>query len=188
LWSLRAACEVGGKLGGPLDVIHKLYCEGQVCLLKFNPANDYTGVFFEHAFADLIRNGFVATAYGGADVGEYLCWHDGIEEIHITGSHRTHDVIVWGSGEEGATNRGNGRPRLRKRITSELGNVSPVIVVPGDWSPADLRFHAERLVPDGYRFFRRSLAGLSENGSFGGGCWPGERETASKNILSLAGG
>ena len=30
---------------GPLDVIHKLFVEGQVVLLKMNPVNDYLGPF-----------------------------------------------------------------------------------------------------------------------------------------------
>ncbi len=30
----------------PLDVLYKLYAEGQVCLLKMNPVNDYLGTFF----------------------------------------------------------------------------------------------------------------------------------------------
>jgi hypothetical protein len=57
---------------GPLDVVHKLFVEGQVAVLKFNPVNAYLGPFFEQAFADLIRDGYVATAYGGADVGGHL--------------------------------------------------------------------------------------------------------------------
>ena len=36
-------------------------------------------------------------------------------------------------------------PILHKPITSELGNVSPTIVVPGDWSDADFRFQAEQI-------------------------------------------
>jgi hypothetical protein len=130
---------------GPLDVVHKLYAEGQVCLLKWNPVNEYLGPFFEEAFADLIRDGFVRTAYGAADVGDYLCQHPEIDEIHITGSDRTHDAIVYGVGEEGARNKAANKPRTTKRITSELGNVSPVIVVPGPWTEADLKFHAENI-------------------------------------------
>ncbi len=34
-------------------------------------------------------------------------------------------------------------PLLRKPITSELGNVSPVIIVPGPYSGRELRYHAE---------------------------------------------
>ncbi len=130
---------------GPLDVVHKLFNEGRVALLKFNPVNEYLGPFVEDAFSGLIDAGFVDTAYGGADVGEYLCFHPGVDEIHITGSARTHDVIVFGPGAEGAARKAAGRPRLGKRITSELGNVSPTILVPGDWSEADLRFQAQNV-------------------------------------------
>ncbi len=130
---------------GPLDVIHKLFAEGQVCLLKFNPVNAYLGPLLEEAFQDLIQAGFLRTAYGGAEVGQYLCRHQGIEEIHITGSAKTHDTILFGGGDLGAKRKEQGEPLLKKRITSELGNVSPVIILPGLWSQADLRFQAENV-------------------------------------------
>lgn len=130
---------------GPLDVVHKLFFEGQVSLLKMNPVNAYLGPFVEQAFGELIRDGFVQMAYGGAEVGEYLVHHEGIDEIHITGSDRTHDVIVFGPGEAGAEAKKKNEPRIDKRITSELGNVSPVIVVPGTWSEKELAFQAENV-------------------------------------------
>ena len=79
-------------------------------------------------------------------MGEYLCNHPEIETIHITGSDRTHDAIVWGVGEEGARNRAAGTPLLSKRMTSELGGISPMIVTPGDWKHHDLQFQAEHIV------------------------------------------
>ena len=130
---------------GPLDMVHKLFVEGQVCLLKMNPVNDYLGPFIEEVFAELIQGGYVRTAYGAGDVGEYLCKHEGIDEIHITGSDKTHDAIVFGVGPEAAERKATHKPLITKRITSELGNVSPVIVVPGPWSAADMEFHAENL-------------------------------------------
>ncbi len=130
----------------PLDVVHKMFVEGQVCLLKFNPVNDYIGPFIEEAFSPLIREGYLRLAYGGGDVGAYLCEHPGIDEIHITGGAQTHDAIVFGPGEEGADRKRRNQPRLKKRITSELGNASPVILVPGPWSQRDLKFHAENVV------------------------------------------
>ncbi|MGC6417365.1 MAG: aldehyde dehydrogenase family protein [Bradymonadia bacterium] len=130
---------------GPLDVVHKLFVEGQVCLLKMNPVNAYLGPFIERAFKRLVDDGFLRLAYGGADVGEYLCQHESVDEIHITGSDRTHDAIVFGVGEEGARRKAENDPRNTKRITSELGNVSPVIIMPGSWTEADLRFHAENV-------------------------------------------
>jgi hypothetical protein len=130
---------------GLLDILTKLYVEGRVCLLKFNPVNEYLGPFVENVLADLIRDGFVRVVYGGVDVGEFLCQHPDTEEIHMTGSHLTHDAIVYGAGEEGRTRKQNHQPRLNKRLTSELGNVSPIIVVPGQWSDADLEFQCANI-------------------------------------------
>lgn len=130
----------------PLDVLYKLLADGAVCMLKMNPVNDYLGAIFERAFAPLVDEGFLRFAYGGPEVGQYLCAADAIDEIHITGSDATHDAIVFGIGEEGAARKRAGTPLLRKPITSELGNVSPTIVVPGDWSEADFRFQAENIV------------------------------------------
>ena len=130
----------------PLDVLYKLIADGAVCLLKMNPVNDYLGPILERALEPLVREGYVAFAYGGPDVGKYLCAHDGIDEIHITGSDKTHDAIVFGDGPDAAQRKHDGSPLLQKPITSELGNVSPTIVVPGMWSDADLRFQAENIV------------------------------------------
>ncbi len=140
---------------GPLDVVYKLFAEGQVCVLKMNPVNDYLGEFIEESFREFIERGFLELAYGGADVGAYLCQHEGIDEIHITGSDKTHDAIVYGVGDEGAERKANDERVNTKRITSELGNVSPVIVVPGEWSASDLTFHAENIATQ-----------LANNGAF----------------------
>jgi aldehyde dehydrogenase (NAD(P)+) len=129
----------------PLDVLYKLYAEGSVCLLKMNPVNEYLGPVFEDIFADLSTAGFIRFAYGGSQVGEYLTRHDAVDEIHITGSSRTHDAIVFGGGADGAARKAAGQPVSTKRITSELGNVSPTIVVPGPWSERDLAFQAEHI-------------------------------------------
>ena len=88
----------------------------------------------------LVDRGFFRVVYGGAQEGAYLCQHDGVDEIHITGSDKTHDAIVFGVGPEGAERKKNRQPVNTRRITSELGNVSPIIVVPGPWKEADLAF------------------------------------------------
>ncbi|MFO1434940.1 MAG: hypothetical protein U1F34_00675 [Gammaproteobacteria bacterium] len=81
----------------PMDVITKLFNEGAVCLLKMNPVNAYLGPFIEEAFADAIKANYLALIYGGVEEGEYLVNHRGVDEIHITGSDKTHDAIVWGA-------------------------------------------------------------------------------------------
>jgi len=126
----------------PMDALYKLFVEKQVVLLKMSPVIAYLGPVIADGFRALIAKGFFHVVYGGASEGEYLCRHEGVDEIHITGSDRTHDAIVFGAGEEGARRKAERRPLLTKKITSELGNVTPVIVVPGRWSEADLAFHA----------------------------------------------
>lgn len=127
-----------------MDVVTKMFNEGKVCLLKMNPVNAYIGPFIEEAFADPIRRGFLAVVYGGAEEGGYLTRHAGIDEVHITGSDRTHDAIVWGpQGRPSGSAAPGTQPLLTKPITSELGNISPVIVVPGPYSEKELQFQGE---------------------------------------------
>ena len=130
----------------PMDVLWKLLGEGQVCLLKMNPVNEYLGPFLTEAFQPFVERGFVKVVYGAAAVGEYLTRHPQVEEIHVTGSARTHDAIVFGGGAEGEARKQRHERLNPRRVTSELGNVSPVIVVPGPWTAADLRYQAEHIV------------------------------------------
>ncbi|HEY6540412.1 MAG TPA: aldehyde dehydrogenase family protein [Ktedonobacteraceae bacterium] len=129
----------------PLDILYKLFEEDQVVIIKMNPVNAYIGPLLNEAFRALIEPGFLRIVYGGAPEGAYLCNSELVDEIHITGSDKTFDAIVFGTGPEGATRKASHEPLLHKRITGELGNVSPVIVVPGPWSKADLSYQAEHL-------------------------------------------
>ncbi|HEU5229232.1 MAG TPA: aldehyde dehydrogenase family protein [Ktedonobacteraceae bacterium] len=130
---------------GPMDILYKMFNEDQVVLFKANPVNAYLGPLLEESFRALIEPGFLRIVYGGAKEGSYLCNHAGVDEIHITGSDKTFNAIVFGTGPEGATRKANKQPILDKRVTGELGNVSPVIVVPGPWSESDIAYHAEHL-------------------------------------------
>ncbi|MEP0919189.1 aldehyde dehydrogenase family protein [Leptolyngbya sp. DQ-M1] len=123
-----------GNVGAtpPLDAIHKLFAENQVVLLKMNPVNAYVGKFLEQAFEPLIADGFLQIVYGGADVGAFLCQHPKIATIHITGSHHTYEAIVQSLPQP-------------KPITSELGCVTPVLIVPGDWSESELSYQARHV-------------------------------------------
>jgi acyl-CoA reductase-like NAD-dependent aldehyde dehydrogenase len=131
---------------GPLDILYKLFMEDQVVLYKTNPVNAYLGPLIQECFRALIEPGYLRIVYGGAAEGAYLCNHPDIEEIHITGSDKTFDAIVFGTGAEGAKRKAERAPQLTKRITGELGNVSPVIVVPGPWSQSDLAYQAAHIV------------------------------------------
>lgn len=128
------------------DAFSKLFQEGKLVLLKMNPVNEYLGPIFERAFAVLIDEGLLRIVYGGADVGAHAVGHPAVDEVHITGSVYSHDTIVWGPpGEERERRKAENDPVLKKGITSELGNVTPWIVVPGPYSDKQLRFQAENL-------------------------------------------
>jgi aldehyde dehydrogenase (NAD(P)+) len=130
----------------PTDVAHKMFVEGKVCILKMNPVNAYLGPFLERAFSPAIEKGFFAIVYGGAEEGTQLVNHPLVDEIHITGSDQTHDAIVWGApGKEREERKRRNDPILKKQITSELGNITPVIVVPGPYREADLRFQGDSI-------------------------------------------
>lgn len=129
----------------PLDCFQKLFTEHSVVLLKMNPVNDYLVDVLQAALAPLVEFGALRIVRGDADVGEYLCNHPDIDNIHITGAGASHDAIVWGSGDQGVGNKRRGTPKNSKKITSELGAVCPTIVVPGPWTKADIRFQAEQI-------------------------------------------
>ncbi|HEX5630243.1 MAG TPA: aldehyde dehydrogenase family protein [Acidimicrobiia bacterium] len=129
----------------PLDLVHKLFVAGRVALVKFSPVNEYIGPYVEHAFAPLVAAGFVRFAYGHADVGAHLVQHPLVDEVHVTGSEHTFNLIVFGPGEEGRRRQAEDRPIVDKPVTAELGNVSPVVVIPGDWSPRALESQARHV-------------------------------------------
>ncbi len=128
------------------DTFTKLFHEGGVVLLKMSPVNDYLGPLFERALEPLISQGYLRIIYGGADVGTMAVHHSMADEVHITGSIHSHDRIVWGpSGAERDKRMASGMPLLEKPITSELGNVSPWIFLPGKYSRRQLVFQAENV-------------------------------------------
>ena len=129
---------------GVMDVLTKMFNEGKVCLLKMNPVNAYLGPYIEEAFKEAIDHHYFAVIYGGAEVGRHLVYHPGIDEAHLTGSDKTYDQIVWGPpGPEQMDRRQHKEPLLKKTITSELGNISPVIIVPGPYTEKEIQFQAE---------------------------------------------
>lgn len=130
----------------PTDAFAKLFDDGKVVLLKMNPVNEYLGPIFAKCFASLVDAGYLRIIYGGADVGSHAVNHADVDEVHITGSVYSHDMIVWGPpGEERERRKAEHDPVLKKKITSELGNVTPWICVPGPYSDKELRFQAENL-------------------------------------------
>ena len=128
-----------------LDVLYELLAHNRTALLKVNPTQDALVPVYKRAFAPLIALGLLRIVRGGPAVGVYLTGHADLAHVHITGSAATFDAIVWGTGSAAARRRRENRPQLKKPITAELGGVSPIIIVPGDWTAADLTYQAEHV-------------------------------------------
>jgi acyl-CoA reductase-like NAD-dependent aldehyde dehydrogenase len=125
--------------------MYKLFVPLQVVILKLNPINAYIGPIMEKVLRPLIDRGYMRMVYGGASEGSYLAEHALVDEIQLTGSDKTFDAMLFGVGEEQVERKARRDPRLTKRVEAELGNVSPVIVVPGPWRESDLEYQATQL-------------------------------------------
>lgn len=129
----------------PLDVLYGLVADNRATILKLNPVLADLAGPFEAAFAPLVEAGLLRIVQGGAAVGGFLAHAPLVRHVHITGSIMSHDAIVWGTGAEATARRAAGTPLLDKPITSELGGASPIVVVPGEWTAAELAFQAEHV-------------------------------------------
>lgn len=128
------------------DALTKILHEDSAVLLKMNPVNDYLGPLFERALRRLIDANVLRFIYGGSSVGQYGVRHPGIDTVHMTGCVATHDSIVWGDeADTGALRPERDLPKIDKPITSDLGNVTPWIFVPGQYSETQLRAQAEHI-------------------------------------------
>lgn len=172
---------VGAVLGAgnitsiaPLDTLYELFANNRVVALKLNPITDPLLPVFTQVLQPFIAIGAVRILTGGADVGTYLVHHQLVDHVHMTGSSVTHDAIVFGTGDEGAQRKAANQPVLDKAITSELGGVSPTIVVPGTWNSSDIEFQTrhiatQRLHNNGYNCIASQVVVLSK-------AWPQREE------------
>jgi acyl-CoA reductase-like NAD-dependent aldehyde dehydrogenase len=138
----------GGNVSSipPMDVFYKLFAENEVVLLKMNPVNEALGPVLEKALGPLIEAEVLAIVTGGADVGSHAAGHAKVSSLHVTGSDRTYDAIVWGNDPAERARRKKSGERLNERpFSAELGCVTPVLVVPGPWSASDIRFQARHV-------------------------------------------
>lgn len=127
------------------DTFHKLFIDLRVVLLKMNPVNSYIGPLMEEGYRALIDRGFLRIVYGGAEEGDYLVHHNLVDEVHMTGSDRTFDAIVFGPGEQGRQRKAAGTPLVTKPVQGELGCITPWIIVPGAWSEEQVEHQAARM-------------------------------------------
>jgi hypothetical protein len=131
---------------GPNDILEKLIVDKKVVLFKVHPIWEPALDLLQKIFKPFIEAGYLQMVKGGNKTGEYLCQHALIDEIHLTGSDKTLEIIVFGPGEEGRLRKEKNQPLSRKKVFGELGCVTPMIVLPGDWRAEDFDYYAELIV------------------------------------------
>ncbi len=130
-----------------LDVLYHLITRKSVILLKLNPVNEYLKPVFEKVFQNFIERGYIIVTTGNIDESKYMATHPGINHIHLTGSDKTFEDIVFGRELTDKERKSKSLSKINnKPITSELGNVTPIIVHPGKWSTSDIKYQARKIV------------------------------------------
>lgn len=125
---------------GILDTLHCLFLQNAVVYLKLHPIRNYLEGFFCKLLKPLLDQGYVKIeAHSTLQRASALIHHPLVQGVHLTGGKATHDAIVWGTTED---HKKPSKPVLHAEMTSELGAVSPWIVVPGKYSMEELKDQA----------------------------------------------
>tara|TARA_Y100000816_G_scaffold287798_1_gene271191 strand:+ start:118 stop:1671 length:1554 start_codon:yes stop_codon:yes gene_type:complete len=130
-----------------LDALFHMIAYKSVIYLKLNPVNDYLLPIFNQIFEPFISKGFMIISQGDLEASKYLTNHDGFHHTHLTGSNFTYENIVYGRTLNEKERLLKALTKVNKKpITTELGNVTPIIVHPGNWSRSEIRHQAKKIV------------------------------------------
>jgi len=130
-----------------LDALFHMIAHKSVIYIKLNPVNDYLLPIFTQVFEPFISRGFMIITEGDMEASKYLTEHDGFQHTHLTGSNYTYESIVYGRTLTDKERSLKTLPKINKKpITTELGNVTPIIVHPGNWSRSEIRHQAKKIV------------------------------------------
>lgn len=115
------------------DILHGLFAMNCVVYLKQHTLRTYMNDLILRIFKPMMDLGYFDVE---PDTTNERCtallYHPAVTAVHLTGGKATHDTIVWGppDSEERRRNISKGTPKLKATMTSELGAVSPWIVIP----------------------------------------------------------
>ncbi|MFM8634086.1 MAG: aldehyde dehydrogenase family protein, partial [Planctomycetia bacterium] len=112
------------------DAICQIFEHGRSALVKLHPVHESLAPVLRRALAPLVEKGLVGFVTGGPDVARDLVADDAVAHVHLTGGRATFDALA------GSTT---------KPLTCELGNVTPWFIVPGRYTPAQLRLQADSI-------------------------------------------
>ncbi len=121
----------------PADCVSQIFEHGRAAFLKLHPLHATMQHVLNDALRPLVEAGLLVIVAGGTEVAKAALASPGLDHVHLTGGAAAFDALVWGG------RRREGTPALAQSITCELGNVTPWIVVPGRYTPAQLAAQAD---------------------------------------------
>ncbi len=112
------------------DAICQIFEHGRAALVKLHPAHEPLATVLRDAVAPLVDAGLVDFVVGGTEIACEAIAADTVTHVHLTGGAAAYAAVAAST---------------PKPITCELGNVTPWFVVPGRYTPAQLRFQADTI-------------------------------------------
>ena len=94
-WLLLGAGNQATVVG--CDIAHLVFAKGVSLICKLNPVNDYLKPHIIRAFQPLVDLDIVQIICGDVETAQTLIHHKDIDGIHMTGSDKTYDTIMWGA-------------------------------------------------------------------------------------------
>ena len=117
------------------DAVSQIFEHGRAVLLKLHPVQDSLASILRAALKPLVEAGLLRVVVGGAALVSDAIRAEEVTAMHLTGGEETFRSVVSSNESELRT----------KSITCELGNVTPWVVVPGNYSEKDLFFQADQI-------------------------------------------
>jgi len=130
-----------------VDILYAMFTRNYVVYFKQHPIRNYWNDLYERMFAPLISRGYLAIeAHSTNERSSALVYHPEVDAFHMTGGKATHDLLVWGADpKEREQNLKANTPKLNN-VTSELGAITPWVIVPGKYTKAEMKSQADILV------------------------------------------
>ena len=117
------------------DAVSQIFEYGRAVLLKIHPVQSSLATVFRAALKPLVDAGLLSVVVGDPEFVRDAIKSKEVTAMHLTGGEETFQNIIRSNESELGT----------KKITCELGNVTPWIVVPGEYPEKDLLYQADQV-------------------------------------------
>ena len=117
------------------DAVSQIFEHGRAVLLKLHPVQSSLAPVFRAALKPLVEAGLLSVVVGGAALVTDAISAQEVTAMHLTGGEETFRNVV----------SSNKKELLTKSITCELGNVTPWVIVRGNYSEKELFFQADQI-------------------------------------------